>query len=643
MAKFRKGVWIELIGFDNEQPDYGVQSWLERMETLPDLVSILLFSTELLHSHHGLEHDFLLGDLQCSYFGRPFNEERRRQNWTAFQLRGLVAELKKHGIRVMPSFFDMRVSAESAKMLSAQKKEQEWLDLHPEVCGISNEGEIRSCICIWKHLSDGTLYEDFFLNRLLAFLKDYGFTGFHGCDGYGHPRDALCCADFSDDMVNQFSQWLNEAVLELEIPKRAEWILKYRREAWIRFHVQRHTQFWRKTAGALADAGFECWLNTCWTRDPHEALFRYGVDYRQLAACGITGFIAEASAAVLEMEGWNYTEASTVEKCQAMLMRLKAMIPDTEIALLGCIKDGMEQYNALRHCPMLMRSEAYTLSNLFYRQRRCAEAVMECLGDGITAAEWHTVDRIRELAFSGTVDHLSCAHVVWSDAAFDREFSAYANSRPEERFASSHVLLYELIHAGAILPSILPTADIENGMTLVLFNPAFFPADELTALRNKAGFLIEIGLTPEGNSQIRCISCGKIISAAELPETGVEDTAEVSSWMRPLPEKRIPPGTFDSIAELLNQKTSPVLADSKKKDLRMWSFFTAEKTMRLILRNERPTYLDPRIRVRIPVQSVKALTEDPSRPIVLTKQGDETVFSARIPPKGTILLEVSCS
>ena len=64
--------------------------------------------------------------------------------------------------------------------------------------------------------------------------------------------------------------------------------------------------------------------------------------------------------------------------------------------------------------------------------------------------------------------------------------------------------------------------------------------------------------------------------------------------------------------------------------------------MRLILRNERSTYLDPRIRVRIPVQSVKALTEDPSRPIVLKKQGDETVFSARIPPKGTILLEIRC-
>ena len=643
MTKFRKGVWIELIGFDNEQPDYGVQSWLERMDTLPDLVSILLFSTELLHSHNGLEHDFLLGDLQCSYFGRPFNEERRRQNWTAFQLRGLVAELKKHGIRVMPSFFDMRVSAESAKMLSVQRKEQEWLDLHPEVCYVNHLGKIRPNICIWKHLSDGTLYEDFFLNRLTAFLKDYGFSGFHGCDGYGHPRYPLCATDFSEDMVNQFSQWLNDPVPQLEIPERAEWILKFRREEWSRFHAQRHAQFWRKTAGALKSAGLECWLNTCWTRDPHEALFRYGVDYRQLASCGISGFIAESSAAVLEMEGWNYTEASAVEKCQAMLMRLKAMIPDTEIGLLGCIKDGMEQYNALRHCPMLMCSEAYTLANLFCRQRRCAESVMECLGDGITAGEWHLVDRIRELAFSGPAEHLSCAHVVWSDAAFDREFSAYADSRPEERFASSHVLLYELIHAGAILPSILPAADIENGMTLVLLNPAFFPADELTALRNKAGFLIEIGLTPEGNSQIRCISCGKIISAAELPETAVENTAEVSSWMRPLPEKRILSGAFDRIAELLNQETSPVLADSEKKDLRILSFFTAEKTLRLVLRNERSTYLDPRIRIRVPVQSVTALTQDPSRPVVGENQGNETVFSVRIPPQGTILLDVCCS
>ena len=87
----------------------------------------------------------------------------------------------------------------------------------------------------------------------------------------------------------------------------------------------------------------------------------------------------------------------------------------------------------------------------------------------------------------------------------------------------------------------------------------------------------------------------------------------------------------------------PVLADSEKKDLRILSFFTAEKTLRLVLRNERSTYLEPRIRIRVPVQSVAALTQDPSRPVVLENQENETVFSVRIPPKGTILLDVCCS
>ena len=79
-----KGIWIELIGFDNALPDYGVREYLSRMPVKPEFVSLLLFDAELVHTHAGLERDFPLGDLQCSYFGRPFNEERRRQDWTAF-------------------------------------------------------------------------------------------------------------------------------------------------------------------------------------------------------------------------------------------------------------------------------------------------------------------------------------------------------------------------------------------------------------------------------------------------------------------------------------------------------------------------------------------------------------------------------
>ena len=129
----KKGIWVELIGFDRTKSDYGVQEYLDRMPEKPELVSLLLFSTQMLHTHKGLKEDFLIGDEQCSYYGRPANEERSRQDWSAFELRGLIGEFAKHSVKVLPSFFDMTVTESTAEHLSLRRKKDYWADLHPEV------------------------------------------------------------------------------------------------------------------------------------------------------------------------------------------------------------------------------------------------------------------------------------------------------------------------------------------------------------------------------------------------------------------------------------------------------------------------------------------------------------------------------
>ena len=110
---FRKFLWIELIGFDNRQGDYGVGEFLSRMEIKPEVISILIWNTDLIHSHHGLEEDAPIGLKHCAYQARPRNEEHDIQNWTRFQLRGLIAELHRHDIKVYVSFFDQLWSKES--------------------------------------------------------------------------------------------------------------------------------------------------------------------------------------------------------------------------------------------------------------------------------------------------------------------------------------------------------------------------------------------------------------------------------------------------------------------------------------------------------------------------------------------------
>ena len=644
-----KGIWIELIGFDNTLPDYGVREYLSRMPVKPEFVSLLLFDAELVHTHAGLEHDFPLGDLQCSYFGRPFNEERQRQEWNAFQLRGLVAELKKHGLEVFPSFFDFAVTPDRAKRHGVRRREVVWIDSHPELLAVDRTGKRRDdSFCILKHLADGTLYEDFFVNRLVAFLKDYGFTGFHGSDGFGHPRLALCKGDFSPDMTAQFARSAKLALPELPPPELADWILGHEREAWSRFHAERHAAFWSKVASALKRENLRCYLNTCWTRDPFEALFRYGVDYRKLAACGIDGFFAEASAAVRELEGWNDIEPDCLDQCLAIIQRTKAMIPETPLGLLGCTKDGMEQYDALRHAPTWMRAESYTLNNLFCGGKRCTEGVLICLGDGIAPGEWRTIDGVHELALSGeSAPPLPPGmHTVWSGQAFDREFSAYAAKPPAERFPSSNTLLTELLHAGAALVSQLTVeqlAETEEKLPLAVFNPRFFPGDEWELVEKRAGLLFLAGVMRDGDFRLELWENGRLIfrEAAELDASGTD--AEPTSWLDPLPECGVRDrGIYARTAQELNARVGMVVPDADRAALQTWGWSTARNTLRILARNRRATYLDGVLRVREKVEAVRILSEDPSLPVKFVPASDaagETLLTAKIPPHGAVVLE----
>jgi len=50
-------VWVELIGFDNESPDYGVRHYLDTAGFVPDLVSFLLFNPDFVHTHDGMGAD----------------------------------------------------------------------------------------------------------------------------------------------------------------------------------------------------------------------------------------------------------------------------------------------------------------------------------------------------------------------------------------------------------------------------------------------------------------------------------------------------------------------------------------------------------------------------------------------------------
>lgn len=63
----QKWYWIELIGFDKEQPDLGVEDFLSRIPKDICGISLLLYTVDFVCLHTGLAQEQPLPRAACSY------------------------------------------------------------------------------------------------------------------------------------------------------------------------------------------------------------------------------------------------------------------------------------------------------------------------------------------------------------------------------------------------------------------------------------------------------------------------------------------------------------------------------------------------------------------------------------------------
>ncbi|MCL5096112.1 MAG: hypothetical protein M1608_00980, partial [Candidatus Omnitrophica bacterium] len=590
---YQRWLWIELIGFDNTQADFGVQHFIDNAGFAPDAVSLLLFSPDFVHAHGGMGKEWAFPPEYCSYGARPYSKEHARQVWTNYQLRDLIAELHRHHIQVYCSFFDMvsgagiasgkpqwlannnaafpvtltltlpaavtatklelfqsdwpsgdyrsgdfavdvlgtdsswkevghgrlpnlpgagasvslpvsslsalririlntqdttaamscglrrvrlwagtnEISLTSAKVAASSTipghEEQQiltdekaasgplayskpaasnpvpgrWANQHSEIYETRRAGDRFPSINPLRRFQDGTYYEDFFLSKLIEVMRDYGFDGYHGADGYSSGRQSLVDVDYSEDMVKQFveatkielppefNRWTGGLSAAME--ERANWIWDHRRAEWIGFYADRWEKFWRKIVTALHSMGKKVVFNTAWTRDPFEALYRYGVDYQRIARTGIDGFIVESVASAITLGEDN---PKFHYDALAMLMLIKAYAPQVELRPFTLAHDTLEQWDALRHAPTVVEREIYETANLYWYNgegdlRRCSAGPMVCLSDCIQHHEWQWLDKAWQLGFSFPTHRVIGATLVWSDAAFEKQLPDYLETR----------------------------------------------------------------------------------------------------------------------------------------------------------------------------------------------------------------------
>ena len=541
----RKFLWAELIAFDNTKPDFGVEEYLSRSAFKPDGISLLLVEAEVFEKHvAGLPSDVVFPERACSYWGRPYNCERKRQKWTAHQLRGLVGELNKHGLETYASFF-------------------EWGS--QDLTGLTPAGDEP--------------YVDFYIRQTCAFLKDYGFTGLHAADGFAHPRKDL--AHRGVPLAKRFAE-------------AGKW-----------------GAFWRKAGAAFKQAGFKTYLNSCWKRDPYEALIRYGYDYRPVNASDITGWVIEGSCGVGEMEGWTKTAESDMDNLTAMLLRLSPTFRGKEAVVMFCVKDDLEQYHCLYHAPTQAEAAAFIIGGVLCDERRATQGVLACLSDGIASGDWVRLDKMWRSAYADEPAEAMGVRVVWSDRAFDTE----ARLAVEQGFASSYTLLSGLIHRGAVIGGAvrLETALAKPDMPVLVLNPGCFPKDELEALRKRGAACVEFGY---GRDDF----------------TDHPVTAEPQSWLDPLVESR-PNGVAFSRCRRAVNAFSPVTPADEFDDLVVSGFRGTDGVWRVSARNNRQTYVNAELEIRRSVGSVGILSDYPSMPV-------QNMLKAKVPPKGVVALKL---
>jgi len=665
---FERWLWIELIGFDNEKQDFGVGVFIENVGFNPDVISLLIGDPSFIHDHKGMSKLIKLPPAACSFGAHPFNAERNRQRWTNVQVKDLVCELKRHGIKVFFNVFDNvifnNVSCSDAK---------NWWTRYPNVFYVQKTGERINSICPWKRLNGKILYENFFVSKLVQVMRDYGFDGYHMADAYAHPRIPVYKGDWSDDMVGQFLKdtrtILPTTVSGLcddsrkRIKTRADWIWNNKRKEWIQFHVRRITSFIAKVASALHAENKIVIANSAWTRDPFEAIYRYGTDYGKLAEAGIDAFIVETAAGAMEIDDdelWGPRTSRYLNNFMAALMLNKAYVPHKPMLYLNGIKDYYENWNVLRHSPTTLESEIYSLSNLYWiddkgASKRCANGPVACLADSIRKDEWQWLNERWNIAYNLNPVRVLGATIVWSDRALENQLDDFIRTR---RW-TSHRILHHLINVGAPLHCIVNVNNLNNAAgAIVVTNPHLYPADELDAILSyKNGPVILIGgktalskrptfqfSDAHKPDQLFCYCYGRKIKVDETirtdrKETIPDDFAKLEDppyFPQELYFREVSDTFLKQCANIIATYADSITIKHGAEFVRTLTLDAGNDRMRIFVRNDKYVYVSPVIDTGRDIAKIEIISPFPHVPI--TPNGSE--FRARVPGHGMIVLDV---
>ncbi|MDQ0727599.1 hypothetical protein [Microbacterium sp. W4I20] len=640
-----KHVWIELIGFDNTLPDFGAEAVLGDMGERPERLSLLLFSAEFVHAHRD-DDDGLIPTECTSYAARPVAVRGPRQDWTRSQLRGLVRALQGAGVAVFFAIFDLYQFE-----LDGRTQQGSWNLDHPELTVTDRMGAKRpGLINPLGRLADGTPYVDTLTSGLTAVFVYYGFDGLHGADGLSSPRLPLWAADFSDDMIEQFEEHRSTPVPAGFTTERAAWIWASARREWIAFLALRWEAFWSTVSESLHAIGAIVILNNAWMRDPFEALYRFGIDYRTLAAAGVDGFVLETVAAGVEL-----LEAPThppIHGQMAAVLLIRAHLPHMPLAGLVSVHDTYEQWDVVHTAPAMLERDQRLLTSLRAwdpgerESTACLDASLYCLADGIAADVWADLDRLRSTCDTAPRDGAGGFTLLYSPRTLDTEVDRFI----EDRVAHTHTLLSSLLRAGAIVGTIASAEQHASvtGPVLVL-RPDLYPdalLDEIRAAHDQVVALGPVDGGPEFSGSWR-LSIQSDRTAAPVESTVTQRDFRpastydevIETWLIELPMQLPPPALVAEAARALRPGIGdggPLGNPGASTAIQIVVAVDSATSAEVILHNTEYRFRDAQFTAERPIVSARSLSGDLAFPVRFTGR----TLTARVPPKGVVAIRL---
>lgn len=637
LPAMKRWLWTELLAFDSSAPGYGVENYLSTLGFQPAGISLLMGNADFVHLHHRWKQ----GEPFPPDVGYYLNLNQKtpkhgKGTWSCEKLCGLVRELRSRHVKVFFSVFPTYLM---------NRFHQEWLSDHQELFAeeASPEGfdgmHPESLLPI-KRFAGGASYASYFSSLVAEMCEDYGFDGFHLADGYNHPFKTIASGDLSDDLCGRFfssrgmachedavgsrSSLLVERSLGIQDGHLAEF-MDFQRECW--------REFFQELAGALKMKGRALISNTSWTRDPAESLFRYGVDYADMAAAGISQLHVEAVAGSLRLfprADESYTE-DFFYVIQATLLLTAGSLPETDLVVMNSVHDETEGWSVMRDVPQMLERDISVYSNILKMSpdgwRRAASGTLSCLANGIPPegwkkmrAWWDTALCIEPAAAHGPV-------LVVSEDLLRKE----AGQLAKETTLITHKVVKELIQAGlGILSATTPRMARHCNGPLLIINSQWLHPDEKALIEAAPGVKYEIVQTEDSLclKKENSVLVSTAIMRSEAPRN-------IPKWFyEELEFPEIPANFYRDCAAMLRDLTGLVRIFGKGNErVTPFSFDGPDGTMLLILPNDKCRYASLKVDTGRRIQSVHWLN-----PIgVNLPQPEGAGFEAKIPPLGVSL------